>query len=99
MEIDQLTFKHNGINYRINPHIWRDHQHRVGLMTVEQVQDTIRYPDFQEDESERIRHFWKWIDDVGSGNYVEKVVNVRMVPRFVITAHPDETLRKGRQKP
>ena len=31
---------------------------------------------------------------MGSGNYVEKVVNVRMVPRFVITAHPDETLRE-----
>ena len=69
------------------------------MTTAHHVQETIRQPDFQENESERITHYWKWFDDVGSGNYVEAVVNVLMVPRFVIAAHPDETLRKGRQKP
>ncbi len=97
MQTDPLRFTHNGIVYRINPHIWVDHRHRVGLITVEQVQDTIRQPDFQEDESERIRHFWKWFSDVGSGNYLEAIVNISTEPRFVVTAHPDSSQRKRRR--
>ena len=96
MESEQLTFTHEGILYRINPHIWVDHPERVGLITVDQVQETIRQPDFWEDESDRITHFWKWFDDVGSGNYLEVVINVSMEPRFVTTAHPDNSMRKKR---
>lgn len=97
MEAEQLTFTHGGIVYRINPHIWLDHPERIGLITVQQVQETVRQPDFQEDESERIRHYWKWFPDVGSGNYIEAVVNVGMEPCFVTTAHPDESMRKRRR--
>ena len=98
MDAEQLTFSHDGFDYRINSHIWVDHPERVGLITVEQVRETIRQPDFQEYESERITHFWKWFDDVGSGNYVEAVVNISREPRFVVTAHPDESQRKRRQR-
>ncbi len=90
-------FTHNGIDYRINPHIWIDHLERIGLITVRQVQETIRQPDFQEDESEQITHYWKWFPDVGSGNYIEAVVNVARFPRFVTTAHPDDSMRKRRR--
>ena len=98
MEATPLSFTYNGIIYRLNPHIWRDHQDRVGVITVEQVQDAIRQPDFEEEESERIRHFWKWFPDVGSGNYVEVVVNVSMESHFVVTAHPDSSQRKRRRE-
>lgn len=97
MEAEQLTFTHGSTVYRISPHIWLDHPERIGLFTAQQVQETIRHPDFQEDESERIRHYWKWFPDVGSGNYIEAVVNVSMEPRFVTTAHPDDSMRKRRR--
>ena len=97
MQTDPLRFTHNGIVYRINPHIWVDHAERIGLITVEQVRETIRQPDFEEDESESIKHFWKWFPDVGSGNYIEAIVNVSAESYFVITAHPDSSQRKRRR--
>jgi len=41
-------FTHNGVNYRISSHIWRDHPARRGLITIEQIKETIAQPDLQQ---------------------------------------------------
>ena len=94
MEADALTFTLNGIAYRIDSHIWTDYTDRVGLITVERIMETIVQPDFQEDENEYIRHYWKWFSEVGSGNYVKVIVDSQHEIRLVATAHPDGNLRR-----
>ena len=94
MAADPLSFIHNGTTYRISAHIWQDHPIRVEQVTVERIRDTIIHPDFQEDENEYIRHYWKWFPELGSGNYIEVIVNSRQVIYFVSTAHPDRNFRK-----
>ena len=67
-------------------------------MTVEQVQDTIRYPDFEEvskvTESDISA---QWFQDVGDGHYIEVIVNVSTDRQFVVTAHPDSSMCKRRR--
>lgn len=71
---------------------------RVGLITVQIIQETIRQPDFIVDETEYIRRFYKWFPEIGSGNYVKVVVKSNVEPRLVITAHPDESQRMRRRE-
>ena len=99
MEANPLMFTHNGVNYRISSHIWAAHRERVGLITVAHIRSAISEPDFQQDESDKIRLYWKWFPDIGSGNYLKVVVNISLNPHLVVTAHPDEDQRKrkGRQ--
>lgn len=94
MENSDLTFTLNSVHYRIDPHIWRDHPDRIGLVTVERIRDTVQSPDFEEDENEYIRHYWKWFPELGSGNYMEVIVNSREVVHLVSTAHPNGSLRR-----
>ena len=99
MEADAITFTLNGINYRISSHIWRRHRDRVGLVTVENIRETIRQPDFQEDESESVTRYWKWFPEMGSGNYLRVIVKSSEHPNLVITAYPDESQRQRRGMP
>ena len=94
MEDDRLTFTLDGVEYRIDPHIWTGYPNRIGLITVERIMETIVQPDFHADETEYIRHYWKWFPEVGSGNYVKVIVNSQHEIRLVSTAHPDRNLRR-----
>lgn len=97
MERDPLGFTLNGVNYRIRPHVWRDHPERVGQITVEQIRSAIAQPDFQEAESWDRTVYWKWFPEfAGNGNFVKVVVNSRQATRFVTTAHADSAMRKER---
>lgn len=99
METSLLRFTHDGVNYRISDHIWRDYRERRGLITVDQVRETIIQPDVQEQESDFITHYWKWFPEMGSGgNYLEVIVNSRMEVRLISTAHPDSGMRKWRER-
>ena len=99
MEPSLLRFTHNGVNYRISDHTWRDYQDRHGLITVDRIRETIIQPDIQEQESDIITRYWKWFPEMGSrGNYVKVVVNSSMAIHFVSTAHPDRNMRKRRSR-
>ena len=99
MEADQLTFILDGIAYRISPHIWLGHRDRVGLVTVENIRETIRQPDFQEEESDTVTRYWKWFPELGSGNYLRVIVKRQERSNLVITAYPDEDQRNRRGAP
>ena len=99
MESDPLTFTLNGINYRISSHIWLGHRDRIGLVTVENIRETIRQPNFQEYESDSVTRYWKWFPELGSGNYLRVIVRRREHSNLVITAYPDEGQRQRRRAP
>ena len=99
MDADPLNFTHNGVNYRISSHIWRDHPAMRGLITIEQIKETIAQPDLQQQETATITHYWKWFPELGSrGNYLEIIVNSNRETRFITTAHPDSSMRKRRER-
>lgn len=99
MEPSLLRFTHNRINYRISDHIWRDHHDRRGLITVDQIRETIIQPDAQEQERDIITRYWKWFPELGSGgNYVKVVVNSSLATHFISTAHPDSGMRKRMER-
>ena len=72
---------------------------RVGLVTVENIRETIRQPDFQEDESESVTRYWKWFHELGAGNYLRVIVRRFEHSNLVITAYPDEGQRQRRRAP
>ena len=94
MEDDQLTFTHDGITYRIDPHIWRDHPDRIGLVTVDRIRDTVQSPDFEEDETGGAKFLWKWFPELGRrGNYIKVIVEIEENHREITTSHPDSSMR------
>lgn len=100
MENDSLTFTLNGILYQIDPHIWRDHPNRIGLITVERIIDAIQDPDVRQDETAVTTLYWKWFPELGSGgNYIKVVVERKETHREITTSHPDSRMRRGRGAP
>ena len=66
MEISHTRFTHNGVNYRISEHVWRDNRNRRGLITFDRIRETISQPDIQHQESDIITRYWKWFPEMGS---------------------------------
>ena len=100
MEADQLTFTHDGIVYRINPHIWLDHPNRIRLITVERIRDAVIAPDFEEDELVATKLIWKWFPELGSrGNYIKVVLEIEREIRFIRTSYLDSNMRRKRGSP
>jgi hypothetical protein len=94
-----MTFIIRSQEYRVAEHIWRDHLDRVGLVTMEQIQETISSPE----RTELVRGarvlYLRWFAEIGSrGNYLAVIVDQNQNPHVVVTAMPNRNERRRRRR-